>query len=660
RALATPAEPLPDRLRDKFERRLGTGLGFVRLHRGPAAERGAMSVGARAFALGGDIVLGAAAPSLDSATGERLLAHEVAHTLSGGENLLRRESLPTLSTPSDEHRVPGSVRIDFVAKAPWYVIARDPASPAAIAVELYGIEVPSLIKPEWFGNLPILPNLLRPGYRAQFDELVSTRFAADVARAENLLFENLPQRHWSELLSMVRDWSQLHDVLRAGGESWFDAFLGRLDADYTYYDYGVTTGSKTSYLDTLFACAGDQVGELLTLVSRNSRRFGLYRPPDALLTDPKLAQEPVNPALVNRAADLVLARLSGRTSGGESAAITSILTGLPPAGQAAVLQTIMSRHGEADWTGLFGRYGERRPVGMLYWLFEDLTEDNRRTLADSLVANQVLQREDADALVAGRGFVAQYLPYTTDLAIESTQFWANRYDHSSGLSAALYGLMGGLSVLATPGTVDQTALVLGTAGLGSAAGPVLAARAPMLATTLTVGGTLFASFNAGLAIGRLMTGRDANGNPLDDAGRASLALMTLSNLLFAAAGLLALRMPTAPTATGLTRLPPGELLPPEPPVTGNAGDGTLRIHLVSFNPETGEMVVMGSDPISGRWGLVTVNVRTGAGQVVGSQGEILPIENFALGSARLALPGVVEPPPAGASEAWDALKQMLG
>lgn len=648
-ALATPGEPLPEHLRGKFERRLGSDLGFVRLHRGTAAEQGAMSVGASAFTLGGDIALGATAPALDSVAGERLLAHEVAHTLAGGEGLLRRQMLSALSTPSDERRVPGSVKIDFITKMPWYVIARDTASPAAIAVELYGVEAPSLIGPSWLNTLPILPNLLRPGYRAQFDELVSARFDADVTRAENLLFEARPQLHWSELLSMVRDWSQLHDVLRTAGDSWFDAFLGRLAADYTYYDYGFTTGAKTSYLDTLFACAGDQVGDLLRLVSRNSQRFGLYRPPEALLTDPKSAQEPVNPALVNRAADLVLARLSGPTSDDEGAAITSILGDLPAAGQAAVLQTIMSRHGESDWTGIFGRYGERRPVGMLYWLFEELTEDNRRTLADSLVANQVLQREAADALVAGRGFVAQYLPYTTDLAIESTQFWAKRYEQSSGVEAGFYGLMGGLSVLGTPGVVDQTALVLGTAGLGSAAGPVLAARAPALATTLTVGGTLFASFNAGLAIGHLMTGQDADGKPLDDAGRASLALMTISNLLFAAAGLLALRSPVAPTATGLTRLPPGELLPPEPPVAGTTGDATLHIRVVSFNPESGEMVVMGSDPVSGRWGLATVNVRTGAGQMIGSQGEILPIENFALGTARLSLPGAVEPPSAGTS-----------
>ncbi|HOL63945.1 MAG TPA: hypothetical protein PLB97_01220, partial [Accumulibacter sp.] len=413
-------------------------------------------------------------------------------------------------------------------------------------------------------------------------------------------------------------------------------------------DYGVTTGSKTSYLDTLFACGGDQVGELLSLIARHSQRFGLYRPPEALLANPQLADEAVNPALVKRAADLVLARLSGPTSSGEAGAITSILSDLPPAGQAAVLREMMSRHGESDWTGIFGRYGERRPIGMLYWLFEELSADNRRTLADSLVANGVLQREAADALADGRGFVAQYLPYTTDLAIESTQFWAAQYEKSSGVAAGFYGFMGGLSVLGTPKVVDQTALVLGTAGAGSAVGPVLAARAPALATTLTVGGTMFASFNAGLAIGHLLSGQDAAGRPLDDAGRASLALMAVSHLLFAAAGLLALRAPVAPTVSTLSRVPPGELLPPEPPAAG-VGEPTLTIRVVSYNPQSGEMVVVARDPLSGRYALATLNVRTGAGQMIGPQGELLPIENFALGSARPALPaGSGEAPPVGA------------
>lgn len=636
--------PLPESPRRKFERRLGIDLSPVRLHTGPAAVAAARGVNAQAFAFGRDIVLGHAAPPLNSHAGERLLAHEVGHTLTT-DGVVRRQPSGTGEAP--ELAIPGSVTIEFMRLAPWYATVQEAggatASPAAIAVELYGIEAPQLIEHTLFGNaFALLPNLLRPGYRARFDERIAGCFAADVARAETMLFEDLPQRHWPALIEIVRDWSRLHDVRRHSGESWFDAFLGQLARDCTYYDYLVATGSKTSFLDTLFAAGGDDVGTLFALVSRHSERFGLYRPPEALL-DPDLTRASVNPALVARAADLVLERLSGVTNRGESGAITTILGGLPPAGQAAVLREIMSRYKQTDWTGLFGRYGERRQAGMLYWLFEDLTKDNRRTLADSLVANEVLTREDADTLIVGRGVVAQYLPYTTDLAIESTQFWARRYEKSSGAGAVFYGLMGGLAVLATPRVVDQTALVLGTAGAGSAVGPVLAARAPTLAMTLTVGGAGLAGFNAGLAIGHLIDGRDANGQPLDDAGRASLALLAVSNLLFATAGVLSLHTPAAAPESGLTRVSPGEVLPPDTGPGAGAGT-TINIRLVSFSPESGDMVVAAEYVGTGRYAVVRFNVRTGAGYKIGPNGEISPIENFALSTPRLALPGEVGAP----------------
>ena len=90
-ALDSPEVPLPIRLRERFERRLGTDLGWVRLHAGDEAVSAALSVQARAFALGPHIALGAAP---GSAAGERLLAHEVAHTLQDGDVLRRNPDDP--------------------------------------------------------------------------------------------------------------------------------------------------------------------------------------------------------------------------------------------------------------------------------------------------------------------------------------------------------------------------------------------------------------------------------------------------------------------------------------------------------------------------------------------------------------------------------------
>uniref|UniRef100_UPI0022EB6069 eCIS core domain-containing protein n=1 Tax=Falsiroseomonas oryzae TaxID=2766473 RepID=UPI0022EB6069 len=87
-----PGTPLPDASRARFERRLGRDLSAVRLHQGPEAASATRGVGARAFALGRDIALGADAPPLSTAAGERLLAHEVAHTLQDDTGVLRREN----------------------------------------------------------------------------------------------------------------------------------------------------------------------------------------------------------------------------------------------------------------------------------------------------------------------------------------------------------------------------------------------------------------------------------------------------------------------------------------------------------------------------------------------------------------------------------------
>lgn len=95
-AVSGPAAPLPDATRRHFEHRLGTDLGALRLHTGSAAARAADSVGARAFALGCDIVFGAGEFRPDTRDGQHLIAHEVAHVVQDGPGgtLRRKPSAP--------------------------------------------------------------------------------------------------------------------------------------------------------------------------------------------------------------------------------------------------------------------------------------------------------------------------------------------------------------------------------------------------------------------------------------------------------------------------------------------------------------------------------------------------------------------------------------
>lgn len=91
--------PLPPTTRRWFEAAWGAELGGVRVHGGPAATQSARLLGATAYALGDDIVLGANAGALDRPAGLRLVAHELAHVVAArsgpGSALLARVIVST-------------------------------------------------------------------------------------------------------------------------------------------------------------------------------------------------------------------------------------------------------------------------------------------------------------------------------------------------------------------------------------------------------------------------------------------------------------------------------------------------------------------------------------------------------------------------------------
>src|SRR5262249_50447459 len=66
---AGDGQPLPENIRRDFQPSVGADLGQVRIHSGPAAAQMARGYGARAYALGRDIVFGANQFAPDSAAG---------------------------------------------------------------------------------------------------------------------------------------------------------------------------------------------------------------------------------------------------------------------------------------------------------------------------------------------------------------------------------------------------------------------------------------------------------------------------------------------------------------------------------------------------------------------------------------------------------------
>ena len=100
--MTTPGIGLPTPTRRQFEARLGTDLSAIRLHRTTEAASMADRLDATAFSHGRDIALGADAPPLHAAEGQRLLAHEVAHIALGHDGVRRqprpgRAALPAVA-----------------------------------------------------------------------------------------------------------------------------------------------------------------------------------------------------------------------------------------------------------------------------------------------------------------------------------------------------------------------------------------------------------------------------------------------------------------------------------------------------------------------------------------------------------------------------------
>lgn len=79
--LAGAGAPLDTRTRGFMESRFGHDFGRVRIHADSAAAASAQAVHAHAYTLGRDIVFGAGQYAPSTGTGQRLLAHELAHVV---------------------------------------------------------------------------------------------------------------------------------------------------------------------------------------------------------------------------------------------------------------------------------------------------------------------------------------------------------------------------------------------------------------------------------------------------------------------------------------------------------------------------------------------------------------------------------------------------
>ena len=82
-----------------FEPRFGTDFSDVRLHTGPAADRAAQSVCARAFTVGRDIAFASHQYAPSTPQGRRLLAHELTHVVQQRGGVARAPRVQRVVSP---------------------------------------------------------------------------------------------------------------------------------------------------------------------------------------------------------------------------------------------------------------------------------------------------------------------------------------------------------------------------------------------------------------------------------------------------------------------------------------------------------------------------------------------------------------------------------
>jgi hypothetical protein len=95
---------LPPTLRTRFESALGSDLGGVRVHTGDAPAAAANAVGAHAYTIGQDVYFGAGKYDPSSQDGQRLIAHEVVHTVQQSGDAHAQFKLE-VSSPGDAAEV---------------------------------------------------------------------------------------------------------------------------------------------------------------------------------------------------------------------------------------------------------------------------------------------------------------------------------------------------------------------------------------------------------------------------------------------------------------------------------------------------------------------------------------------------------------------------
>ena len=123
---ASTGRELSGQVRRSFEEAMGADLSHVRVHTGSDVDAGSRSIGARAFTVGRDVFFRDGVPDTSTPDGQRVVAHELAHTLQRSPSVQPIRRLKD-GTPADadvdEARIKAETSLEVLAawkaKASW-------------------------------------------------------------------------------------------------------------------------------------------------------------------------------------------------------------------------------------------------------------------------------------------------------------------------------------------------------------------------------------------------------------------------------------------------------------------------------------------------------------------------------------------------------------
>ena len=94
--------PMPSDLRSKMETGFGADFSSVRFHTGPVASEMSSSIKAKAFTYWNDVYFNAGQYNPGTSDGQRLIAHELTHTLQQGSGVYRQQEETVSPSKEDE------------------------------------------------------------------------------------------------------------------------------------------------------------------------------------------------------------------------------------------------------------------------------------------------------------------------------------------------------------------------------------------------------------------------------------------------------------------------------------------------------------------------------------------------------------------------------